>query len=99
MAWSDDEGVRHVRRFELTPDQVESGTVLLTVTEGEIRLFEPERQSVPIYFLVLTGVVALAFAVVVLATLRGFGYVRGTGRAGEMTHEEVQESNAFYWRH
>lgn len=99
VTWFDDDGVRHVRRFEMTRDQVESGIVLLTVTEGEIRLFEPERRSVPIYFLVLTGVVALAFAVVVLATLRGLGYVRGTGRAGEMTHEEVQESNAFYWRH
>ena len=78
---------------------MESGTVLLTVTEGELRLFEPDRRSVPIYVLVITGVVALVFAVVVLATLRGFGYVRGTRRAGEMTHEQVQESNAFYWRH
>ena len=99
VTWSEDDGVRHVRRISLTGGQVESGTVLLTVTEGELRLFEPDRRSVPIYVLVITGVMALVFAVVVLATLRGFGYVRGTGRAGEMTHEQVQESNAFYWRH
>lgn len=41
----------------------------------------------------------MLFAIVVLATFRGFGFVRGKGRAGEMTPDEVEESHAFYWRH
>lgn len=99
VTWIDDEGVRRVRRVEMTTAHVDSGSVPLTVTEGEVRIFVPPDQPVSTPVLLLTAAVGLLFAVVVLATLRGFGYVRGTGRSGEMTPDEVRESHAFYWRH
>jgi hypothetical protein len=99
VTWIDDEGVRRVSSVELTSEHVDSGTVPVVTVEGEVSVVDPSEQTqVPITVLLVTAAIALAFAVVVLATLRGFGFVRGTGRAGEMTPDEVQESRAFYWR-
>ena len=63
-------------------------------------MFDSSRDSGPSALIVsVTAVIAFLFAVVVLETVRGFGYVRGTGQPGEMTPEQVEESHAFYWRH
>lgn len=100
VRWVDEDGVRRVRSFSLTEDHVTSGTVLLVSTEGQVRVFDPSRDTGPSPLTVtVTAVIALLFAVVVLSTLRGFGFVRGTGQPGEMTRDEVKESHAFYWRH
>lgn len=95
-----DEGGRRVSRVAMTAEHLESGMVPMVVVEGEVRVVDPsEKRGVSTMALVTTAAIALAFAVVVLATVRGFGYVRGTGSAGEMTPDEVQESHGFYWRH
>lgn len=53
-----------------------------------MRVFDLSRDTGPPALTVaVTAVIALLFAVVVLATVRGFGFV------------EVKESHAFYWRH
>lgn len=100
VRWVDEDGVRRVRSFSLTEDHVASGTVLLVRSENQVRVFDPSRDTGPSAMTVaVTAIVAFLFAVVVLATLRGFGFVRGTGQPGEMTPDEVKESHAFYWRH
>lgn len=100
VRWVDEDGVRRVRSFSLTEDQVTSGTVLLVSAENRVRVSDPSRDTAPLAISVaVTAVVAFLFAVVVLATLRGFGFVRGTGQPGEMTPDEVEESHGFYWRH
>lgn len=99
--WIDDGGIRHNRQVEMTPEHITSGTVpLVAEVGGEVTVVDPaEYGRVPLTVLALAAAIGLAFALVVVATMRGFGFVRGTGRPGEMTPDEVQESHAFYWRH
>lgn len=101
VTWTDEEGVRRVRSIHVASELVASGSVQLTEEEGgETRVVVPGEETGPSgTVLVITALIALAFAVVVLATVRGFGYVRGTGRYGEMEPDDVKESHAFYWRH
>lgn len=100
VSWIDEDGVRRVRSFDLTEAQVASGTVLLISTENRVRVLDPSRdRGLSATTVAVTAGIALLFAIVVLATVRGFGFVRGTGRPGEMTPDEVEESRAFYWRH
>ncbi len=101
VTWTDEDGVRRTRTFEVTSDLVASGSVSLVASpSGEVDIATPARQAGPSGVLfVITAMIGLAFAVVVLAALRGFGYVRGTGRYGDTSPDDVKESNAFYWRH
>lgn len=101
VTWTDADGTRRVRSVEMSFDHVEAGTVPVVLEpDGQVRVVDPVIETRPsIAALALTALIGLALALVVLATVRGFGYVRGTGRSGEMTSDEVQESHAFYWRH
>lgn len=44
------------------------------------------------------GVIAFGLGLTVDLSLRGFGYVRGTGEVGETPDLDVAESRGFYWR-
>ena len=101
VSWTDDDGIRRVRSVHVTSELVASGTVQLTAEEGgEVSVVAPGEDTGPSgTVVVITALISLAFAVVVLATVKGFGYVRGTGRYGEMEPDDVKESHAFYWRH
>lgn len=100
VRWTDEDGIRRVRSFEMASELAVSGSVGVAEQEGEVRVLDPARETGPsVTVLVITALIGLLFAVVVLATLRGFGYVRGTGRYGEMDPDDVKESHAFYWRH
>lgn len=97
VRWTDEDGVRRVTTVEAASDLVASGTVTMTV---DLQVVDPADESGPsATVLMITALIGLAFAVVVLAAERGFGYVRGTGRSGEMNPDDVQESHGFYWRH
>ena len=52
--------------------------------------------SAPFMAVVAGGAFLVGF--VVDLSRRGFGYVRGTGRAGETNPDELAESRGFYWR-
>lgn len=100
VRWVDDNGVRRVRSFDLTEEHVTSGTVMLVSMEGEVTVLDSsESTGASGLTMAVTALIAFLFAVVVLATVRGFGFVRGTGQPGEMTPDEVEESRGFYWRH
>ncbi len=100
LRWIDEAGVAHTQSFNLTEEQITSGTVLLVDTEDRVSVYDPSAYSrLSAVILAVTAVVAFLFAVVVEATVHGFGFVRGTGKFGEMTPDDVEESHAFYWRH
>jgi len=44
------------------------------------------------------GIMAFGLGLTVDLSLRGFGYVRGTGQVGETPDLDVTESHGFYWR-
>ena len=44
------------------------------------------------------GIIAFGLGLTVDLSLRGFGYVRGTGQVGETPDLDVTESHGFYWR-
>lgn len=97
VSWVDEDGVRRVRNVELTSEHVAAGAVELATDEGgEVRVIAPAGP--PLILLGITALMGLAFVAVVWATVRGFGYVRGTGRYGEMDSDDVKESHASYWR-
>lgn len=100
VRWVDEEGVATVRELTLDQDHVTSGTVPVVVEGGEARAADQsDLEGASPLVVAGTAAVALLFAVVVLATVRGFGFVRGTGQPGEMKPEDVEESHGFYWRH
>ncbi|HUG08300.1 MAG TPA: hypothetical protein VMP13_05325 [Acidimicrobiia bacterium] len=82
VRWTDGDGIRQVRNLELTSAHVESGSVSVAADpSGEVRVVDPARETGPtVILLAITALIGLAFAVVVLATVRGYGYVRGTGQ-------------------
>lgn len=47
---------------------------------------------------VVAGVIGLLLGIVVDMSLRGFGYVRGTGQTSETPDLDVGEERGFYWR-
>ena len=100
VTWTDEDGVRWVRRVEAAPELVASGTVTMMGNPvGTVYVVDPaDEPGSRAIVLVAVSLIGLAFAVVVLAAERGFGYVRGTGRSG-MNPDDVQESHGFYWRH
>ena len=101
VRWTDEDGVRRVLSIHVASELVASGSVQLTELEGgEVSVVAPgEETGLSVTVFVVTALIGLTFAVVVLAAVNGFGYVRGTGRYGEMEPDDVKESHAFYWRH
>lgn len=101
VRWTDGDGIRRVRSFLLASELAVSGSIgVVSDPDGEVRVVDPARETGPsMTVLAVTALIGLAFAVVVLATVRGYGYVRGTGQYGEMDPHDVEESHGFYWRH
>jgi hypothetical protein len=64
----------------------EDGTV--AIDDGD---FEP-------WLYVAVGIIAFGLGLTMEQSLRGFGYVRGTGRVGETPDLDVGESHGFYSR-
>ena len=101
VRWTDGDGIRRVRSVEMSAEEAQAGTVQLVVDpSGGVRVVDPsEGFGSPVTALMIAALVGLGFALVVLASVRGLGYVRGTGSYGETDPREVEESHAFYWRH
>ncbi len=98
--------------FPSNPDQIETATVTipeLQVDEGFVEVWrhessdsgfttvDPNYQLTPgDYVLVL--VLGALLGVVMVMTVRGYGYVRGTGEPGSRPKVDVAEDRGFYWR-
>lgn len=97
VRWTDADGTRRTATLELTDEHLTTGTVPIQPAEGTGEVWVVEGP--PILAMTMAAGVAALLVLVVFGTLRGYGYVRGTGRSGEMSTADVQESRGFYWRH
>ncbi|HEY5890133.1 MAG TPA: hypothetical protein VIW94_05485, partial [Acidimicrobiia bacterium] len=98
--------------FPSTPGQIETATVRVPSTQVEDGFAEvwPDRQDAagfttvdPNYQLtpgdyVMALVIGALLGVVMVMTMRGYGYVRGTGEPGSRPKVDVAEDRGFYWR-
>lgn len=77
--------------------EVESGTVLVWRADEAFTLSDPGRALTVGDYLVVFGLGAL-LGVVMVMTVRGYGYVRGTGETSSTPDLDVAEDRGFYWR-
>lgn len=99
--------------YPWTPDQVEVETVKITQEEfdsgsvpiwvstssagSDFTLTDPTYQPV-LGDYILAIVIGGLLGVVMVMTMRGYGYVRGDGEPGSVPHVDVGEERGFYWR-
>lgn len=96
--------------FRSTPDIVESAEVTLTesdVSHGAVSIWRDGEGGFslenPTYRLtaadyILASAVGASLGLVMVMTIRGYGYVRGTGEPGSYPSVDVAEDRGFYWR-
>lgn len=98
--------------FPSTPDQIETATAripLSQIDEGFVEVWRDREEDAgfttidPTYQLtpgdyVLALVLGALLGVVMVMTIRGYGYVRGTGEPGSRPKVDVAEDRGFYWR-
>ena len=98
--------------FPSTPDQIETATVRVPpslVDDGFVEVWPDNEDAAgftivdPSYHLtpgdyVMTLVLGALLGVVMVMTIRGYGYVRGTGEPGSRPQVDVAEDRGFYWR-
>ena len=99
IEWRNPNGSTRTAEVELPDPSYSVGQeVNITVDpEGGASLAQPAGPERTVATAV-GGVVGALLGGVVVASLAGFGFVRGTGRAGESTSEDVREERGFYWR-
>ena len=51
-----------------------------------------------VWLLVIVALIGAMFGLVIVNSLRGYGFVRGTGEPGSMQPADVDEDRGFYWR-
>ncbi len=70
-----------------------------TESDGQtgFTLEDPSYQLTPGDYILAAGLGAL-LGVVMVMTVRGYGYVRGTGEPGSHPRVDVAEDRGFYWR-
>lgn len=96
-------GEEAVRRAEVALPleyQTETRVPIDVHPDGTIEVLEPKRgiEVPPIALAVLVALIGALLGLVVVNTLRGYGYVRGTGEPGTMQPADVDEDRGFYWR-
>lgn len=80
--------------FVTFPDEERGAeTLSLRVRDGEATI---DGITWPGY--VMVGVIAVLLSFVVDYSVRGYGYVRGTGQVSETPDLDVGEERGFYWR-
>lgn len=97
VRWTEDGGTRRTATLELEDEHVTPGTVPIQTDGGSGEVWVIDGP--PVLAMAVAAGLAFLLVLVVAGTLRGHGYVRGTGRPGEMSTADVQESRGFYWRH
>lgn len=93
-------GGSEVRLVRIPEGQVEDGTLAIWWADqvgGEVLLEDPRYQWTVGHYLLAAGF-GLLLGLVVLGSLRGYGYVRGTGEPGSKPEVAVGEERGFYWR-
>ncbi|CAN5807736.1 hypothetical protein BH23ACT4_BH23ACT4_16120 [soil metagenome] len=88
------------RLVRIPEDQVDDGTLAIWWADqagGEILLEDPRYQWTTGHYLLAAGL-GFLLGLVVVGSLRGYGYVRGDGEPGSKPEVPVGEERGFYWR-
>lgn len=96
--------------FPSTPDEIESAKARISESQlkagtvpvwrdgdGSFTIEDPRYIPTQADYLLAAGLGAL-LGVVMVMTVRGYGYVRGTGEPGSQPQVDVAEDRGFYWR-
>jgi hypothetical protein len=88
------------RLVRIPPERVDDGTLEIWWADqigGEILLEDPGDQVTTGDYILGAGL-GFLLGLVVLGSLRGYGYVRGDGEPGSKPKVPVGEERGFYWR-
>jgi hypothetical protein len=101
ITW-DEEGIGPRETVVLLPpqyhDALQVPIVELPTGAVEVSGRGPGFQMPSIPIALLTTIIGAMLGIVVVNTMRGYGYVRGTGESGSMDPVDVSEDRGFYWR-
>jgi hypothetical protein len=64
----------------------------------EIRGSDQGIKLPPVWLMVIVALIGAMFGLVIVNSLRGYGFVRGTGEPGSMQPADVDEDRGFYWQ-
>lgn len=98
IAWLDRQSTEQTATVRVGSEALERETIPIWFdSDGGVIVEDPTYHlTVPDY--VLAAALGGLLGLVVLLSVHGYGYVRGTGAPGEMTATEVREDRGFYWR-
>jgi hypothetical protein len=88
------------RLVRISEEQVDDGTLAIWWADevgGEVLLEDPRYEPTAGTYLLAAGL-GFLLGLVVLGSLRGYGYVRGDGEPGSKPEVPVGEEQGFYWR-
>jgi hypothetical protein len=96
VEWVDDDGTPR-SDLVVIPEEYLGNEVIPVIVHEDGSIEVPEGGFGLLTYIV-TGIIAFGLGLTVDLSLRGFGYVRGTGQVGETPDLDVAESRGFYWR-
>lgn len=101
VRWVDETSTRPIVRTRdvLVPGDFDlTGTVPIRVEGNDAHFQDPGGSDLSPVVVAVTAAVGFALGLVVLGSLRGYGYVRGRDQSASLTPSEVREDRGFYWR-
>jgi hypothetical protein len=101
IRWPAGETEVHLVDVVIPPEYQTETTVPIDVfSDGTVEIRNPDREFKvpPVSLLVIVALIGAMFGLVIVNSLRGHGFVRGTGEPGSMQPADVDEDRGFYWR-
>jgi hypothetical protein len=96
VEWIGENGTPH-SEFVVIPEQYRGNDVVPLIVNEDGTVTIDDGAFGP-WLYVAVGIIAAWLGLTVEQSLRGFGYVRGTGQVGETPDLDLGESHGFYWR-
>lgn len=100
ITW-DQDGARPRARTVVLPHQyLDAAQVpIIVLPNGAVEVGGRTGLELPsVTVALVTAIIGAMLGIVVRNTIRGYGYVRGTGESGSMGPVDVSEDRGFYWR-
>lgn len=85
----------------VSPELIADGKLEMWIfnsNDGPIYRFDDPRFDLRVAEIGFAAALGALLGLVVVGSVRGYGYVRGKGEFGSMTPTEVREDRGFYWR-
>lgn len=95
VRWQSPDGPRS-RRIVIPAEHANASQVRIVRDGNGYRIAGPTTADW--WVAAIAALIGAAFGAVVVASLAGYGYVRGRGEHGTMTERDLREDRGFYWR-